>query len=1360
MKKLFLINAFFLLISVNILAQSGDYTNNSSLNFEYSDINLKSPEVQNFSQVGFSNFNESTGKANIEIPLYTINLDGLEIPVKLKYDIGGVKVNSQSSRVGLNWTLDSGGMIDKTVVGQNDIHTAGVFSDASPTGFVYTTYGYLFHLLQWTYGPNHAIDEAKRDMHPDLYHIYAPGLNTAFFHDKTGKPIEISPNNTIIKSPFEDPNFLTDPWPISTVYNFEDTQYRFKDGYDFSFDFVSNSGFKYKFNNLEYSSSLINDYNEEPYSNLPAPRTVNPSTNQVSALPNISFGTSTRDKFSTIYLTKISTPNSNKEVEFKYFDNKIVDNNQHSEYAFSQNYSGNPTQINYCYDYIREKVLKQIIFPEGVIDFEYDYNRLDLRGGKILKRIIVRNKQGDFIKGILFEHSYFNSITGVQDFSNLRLKLDAVKFFDKNDVYLNEYRFKYNDTKLPKKFSVDQDYMGYYNGTTNLNDNNCIPKLYYKANQGKKSYLPFPVNGYTALTNGNKDKTSNLFYSKAAILESITYPTGAFENFEYELNSFLFDSQQVQGGGLRIKSQSIYNTDSTLKRKINYSYVLGNGTTSGTVGATPDFAYSLNNSGSLSRGIHQYQQNKDIMDSNPFVIYSQVKIEEIGKGFTVNNYTSYFDFTDTYPNSVFSTIGNVDISNYSSHVADGLLTNLYTDNSQKRGLLLKSEIFNDNNSLIKKTENEYLTNTISTYPTYDCYVTLHARPAYNDQSSGLIFKRDLNIEKNLLSKSKISEFLNGQSLEKEIIYSYDNYSFQTSKVKQLNSPTETIETNYFYPNNLASEPYTNDLISKNMVSTPLIKKVLKNGEIIMVGKTIFDKSQATNNFLLPKFISNKKSDNANIAFENVMTFDLYDDKCNPIQYTEKNGIPVSIIWGYNKTLPIAKIENATYSQIQSHVNSLQTITNNSNDNSSLITAFNTLRSSLPNSMITCYIHQPLIGITTIIDANGRKSVFEYDTANRLINSRDNENNLTVTNNYNFEITPSSVPMFQLPLAVEIVKSTPYGTVLSPSSPTHSTLLSANASGGNGSYSYEWRLNSTSPILSTSSDFLTTLNCGTATSYFLKVTDGNSNSINKTISVNSAACNEAFYASQILGTSIANNQYDFYVDAEGGSYKYSYKWWAVGSITTQLGTYYDNTCPKKLHNTTASSYTITLHVEITDLTSGFKVQRNRVVTIYPEFSPSSCFVSGTKILMSDGSSKNIEDIKIGDKVKTYNTEKNVIEIGEVNETVSPMHDELITIIFNNKVENTNTLDHPYYVKNKGWCSYNPDLTMSNYGLQVKNIEVGDVVYFMNSKNGIIENIKITNINVIHSMQKTFNLQKVSKNHNFFANGVLVHNKSKV
>ena len=81
---------------------------------------LDSPNVSGFSNVNYFPVDESIGKVNITIPIYAIDLDGLNIPISISYNTGGVKVNSSASTVGLNWSLNAGGLIKKEIKGFDD----------------------------------------------------------------------------------------------------------------------------------------------------------------------------------------------------------------------------------------------------------------------------------------------------------------------------------------------------------------------------------------------------------------------------------------------------------------------------------------------------------------------------------------------------------------------------------------------------------------------------------------------------------------------------------------------------------------------------------------------------------------------------------------------------------------------------------------------------------------------------------------------------------------------------------------------------------------------------------------------------------------------------------------------------------------------------------------------------------------------------------------------------------------------------------------------------------------------------------------------------------------------------------------
>tara|TARA_R110001592_G_scaffold5457_1_gene30043 strand:+ start:6967 stop:8502 length:1536 start_codon:yes stop_codon:yes gene_type:complete len=131
---------------------------------------------------------------------------------------------------------------------------------------------------------------------------------------------------------------------------------------------------------------------------------------------------------------------------------------------------------------------------------------------------------------------------------------------------------------------------------------------------------------------------------------------------------------------------------------------------------------------------------------------------------------------------------------------------------------------------------------------------------------------------------------------------------------------------------------------------------------------------------------------------------------------------------------------------------------------------------------------------------------------------------------------------------------------------------------------------------------------------------------------------------------------------------------------------------------------------------------------------ACFTAGTIIETFD-SKVPIEQIKIGDKVKTFNIETNKIETSTVTKTFT--HSDVLNgLIINNKIKTTT--NHPFYI-NKKW-------------IEAKDLNIGDdLLHLDGSKH------KITNIEPNTNKQTVYNFE-VQGNHNYFAEGYLVHNKN--
>mgnify|MGYP004525024715 CR=1 FL=1 len=150
-----------------------------------------------------------------------------------------------------------------------------------------------------------------------------------------------------------------------------------------------------------------------------------------------------------------------------------------------------------------------------------------------------------------------------------------------------------------------------------------------------------------------------------------------------------------------------------------------------------------------------------------------------------------------------------------------------------------------------------------------------------------------------------------------------------------------------------------------------------------------------------------------------------------------------------------------------------------------------------------------------------------------------------------------------------------------------------------------------------------------------------------------------------------------------------------------------------------------------------------MTVYALYNTQKvCFSKGTKVLSETGLI-NIEEIKKGMRVFTYNEETQKIELNEVNTTfINYVDCDMCKIYINNEViESTNK--HPYYIKGKGWT-------------EAKDLKIGDMVITSENKE-----IRIDNIEIIkhqgNELQEVYNLE-VQNNHNYFVgeSKILVHN----
>ena len=117
--------------------------------------------------------------------------------------------------------------------------------------------------------------------------------------------------------------------------------------------------------------------------------------------------------------------------------------------------------------------------------------------------------------------------------------------------------------------------------------------------------------------------------------------------------------------------------------------------------------------------------------------------------------------------------------------------------------------------------------------------------------------------------------------------------------------------------------------------------------------------------------------------------------------------PVTYLWGYNDSFPIAEIINATYQDVVNVLGqgTIDALSTNPGSDSELRQTLNALRSSpvLKDAMITTYTYDPLAGITSRTDPNNVTTYYEYDKLARLKIIKDADNNVIKKIEYNFRV---------------------------------------------------------------------------------------------------------------------------------------------------------------------------------------------------------------------------------------------------------------------------------------------------------------------------------------------------------------------
>lgn len=959
-----------LLIAGTIKAQN---TNVPTRNFQ---VTPKSPMVAQFSRYDELPVSEYTGLPSISIPLYNIEEDELRIALNLTYHAGGIKVNQDASWVGLGWDL-SLGCIMQYINDQDDFLNKRELPDYLNSS-ISSSYGYAsFPIPAQDFGdvcsnPSFSYNDALPIVEPKAQYNYWISTSAYFSFGgakkKYGNAFDIEEN--IDSEP--------DIFKINLLNVTLNIIIDFKTG---NFVVLNKKG--YKINKTGDTWNVTNPNGEQFF--------FSDNTYTISAIyPSFGGGYAAKQTMRIWMLNKITTKHG-KDIMINY----IKSSNQLSTTSISQthdilldsktypgnnaNPSCNSSSGSYPVDRLVETnttnkeyqfYLKSIKFSKGYLSFSTSI-REDLSIAQKLDGIKLFNNWDQEILTIDFNYDYFLE----KDGWSKRLKLLSLR---KND---ESYKFIYNNTLLPIRNSFEQDYWGYYNGITS-----------------NKSLIPNPKRfGYNI--DNNENHSANLPYTKAGVLEEITYPTGGKTHFDYELNTFdnywipdidSLNNKISKGLGLRIKSIIYKDCSDNEIKKTSYKYDKGKATL--YVSMMEKFLRNFYEP--VSSGYNNYCASFLSASSNGFYTANPLaSMNGVGYG-KVTKYNANINdigLTETFYNN------NPD--NLPSQTSAG--TNIVSFLSlpafkklecPENGTVNLVRNYNKNNVLLNETSYDYTNSQSSIY--YGAKMSGYATSfvykwVFNDGFEFSYLPQYVvgyypivDIE-SLMTKKTEKEFIGKDSITKYEFYYYNKNNF-ISSIVQKNSSGKSLYQYYYY-----TQDYS-DAIYKLMESNNMLSCVIEKSSYTYNGmnkereRTNYtNDTSITNGLILPASIQTSFLDRNDLR-TNVI-YNKYDVKGNILQYTCLDGTIVSYLWSYNYQYPVAEIVNASYDDVKKSLDMDTDVLSQASDPSCYIDIINALRSkaALSKAQISTYKFQPLFGIIESTNTSGITTYYDYDSFGRL-----------------------------------------------------------------------------------------------------------------------------------------------------------------------------------------------------------------------------------------------------------------------------------------------------------------------------------------------------------------------------------------
>ena len=464
-----------------------------------------SPEAASLGRYGEIPVSEYTGVPEISIPLHTVSIGDLSLPLALTYHASGIKVAQEATWVGLGWDLQAGGCINRIVSGCLDGLYSTNTAQADWERFFalhsapYQTFG---DNARWGGVERNPSSPYKISIYQDLlYGVGEPDLFRACFcghtltfiiHPSIRQPVIVGEDKTGYKVESLDSNHNS--WRITD-----------KEGIRYYFEL----------DGTERTSAVDDSHITSWF---------------ITRMEHPQRGTVRLEYETQGNLDMKLHPSLGQDFREAEYGCILLSSGNSSAGSPSASLLGRHDHYSYQNALLSKKYLKSIVTDMERVDF-HKSSRNDIGGysRKLDSLTVTSLISGKRVGKVSFSYGYFEAAstggdymekeTDGKTFRSKRLKLERM------DTDGKLYSFAYNPEPLPFKTSFATDFWGYYNGISNRSFL-CSATLKEQV-AGGNVRIPGDANRYA-----DSEKM------QAGMLACITWPTAGYTEFKYEPHTF------------------------------------------------------------------------------------------------------------------------------------------------------------------------------------------------------------------------------------------------------------------------------------------------------------------------------------------------------------------------------------------------------------------------------------------------------------------------------------------------------------------------------------------------------------------------------------------------------------------------------------------------------------------------------------------------------------------------------------------------------------------------------------------------------------------------------------------------------